>query len=133
MSARTRLAFVLGALAIGGMAMSLGIASSEGSDTEATQVALKEQGAEVYTQYCAACHGPDGSGGSGPALGPASVESAGRVIRQVLYGSAHMPAFENVLENEEVAAVATYVRSSFDNDFEAVDVEAVEQTKAQFE
>ena len=86
-------------------------------------------GAAIYDDLCSACHKPDGSGV--PYLFPniaASASIASReptsVIRVILQGSQSvatpaeptapaMPSFAWQLSDEQVAAVATYVRNSW--------------------
>ncbi|MEX0954036.1 MAG: c-type cytochrome [Rhizobiaceae bacterium] len=93
--------------------------------------AVMEAGTAIYFDSCSACHASDGSGvprffaplaGSGKVNG----EDPTTVIRVILEGAravptkAHpspltMPAFNWKLTDEQVAAVATYVRSSWGN------------------
>lgn len=78
---------------------------------------LMDDGETVYSRNCAGCHGAEGGGGEGPALaGFERLQFASAIIRQVLFGGAYMPPFEH-LSNQEIAAVATYIRNSFGNDF----------------
>jgi polyvinyl alcohol dehydrogenase (cytochrome) len=70
-------------------------------------------GDEVYSRHCAACHGDDGEGSSGPSL----VEVADRltvdehlaVVRQGRGG--RMPAWEDILSPGEIEAVVEYERT----------------------
>jgi mono/diheme cytochrome c family protein len=72
-------------------------------------------GAAIFGQRCAGCHGGDGSGGIGPRL------AGGRVIVDfpepqdqiavVSNGRGGMPAFGERLKPEEVAAVVEYTRT----------------------
>lgn len=94
--------------------------------------ALKAQGAEIYSSKCAGCHGAEGLGlGAAipPLAGAEQVTGDARelvsIIKNGLSGpitvkgqpySGAMPAFGTQLSNEEIAAVATFVRSSFGND-----------------
>ena len=71
-------------------------------------------GRQVYIERCANCHGNDGSGGRGTKL------SDGRMIAQypnvddqveiIADGVRSMPAFVEVLDTEEIAAVVRYTR-----------------------
>jgi len=88
-------------------------------------------GGKVYEQHCAQCHGAQGQGepGAFPALagnravGLADPTNLVRVVLQGGYLPATagnprphgMPPFQQTLSNEEVAAVATFVRSSWGN------------------
>ncbi len=95
-----------------------------------------ERGGKVYEQQCAQCHGDGGQGkpGAFPALaGNRAVVMADptNVVRVILRGGylpatsgnprPHgMPPFQQLLADEEVAAVATFVRSSWGNQASAV-------------
>lgn len=64
-------------------------------------------GAAVFRDRCASCHGPRGEGGTGPALrGQAKVEivTAGRPTRG-------MPAFGEILSDDEIEAVVDHANS----------------------
>jgi mono/diheme cytochrome c family protein len=76
-------------------------------------------GAEIYVwANCSACHGGLGYGGAGPRFRNDKLLSADTyVVGQILMGRGIMPAFKDRLSNEEVAAVATYIRTSWGNDF----------------
>lgn len=76
-------------------------------------------GAEVYAKAnCAACHGGLGYGGAGPRFRGDKLLSADTyVVGQILIGRGIMPAFGDTLSNDEIAAVATYIRTSWGNDF----------------
>ncbi len=95
-------------------------------------------GAKVYEQQCAQCHGDQGQGKGGPGAFPALAGNRAVVladptnlVRVVLQGGylpatagnprPHgMPPFRHLLTDEEVAAVATHVRSSWGNQAPAV-------------
>ncbi|QQR40013.1 c-type cytochrome [Devosia rhizoryzae] len=86
---------------------------------DASLQALIEMGGPVYNDNCAACHGANGEGGAGPSLiGSAVVKSRSALSFQILYGATDhgMPPFAPVLTDEEIAAVATYVRNSWTNE-----------------
>lgn len=103
-------------------------------------------GAELYNQRCMACHMTDGGGVPGvfpPLAGVSWVTGdAGTLLRIILHGVAGplevagmtyagaMPAWGAVMTDEEIAAVATYIRSNWGNDAPAVtpaDVAAVRE------
>jgi mono/diheme cytochrome c family protein len=71
-------------------------------------------GREIYTRRCAACHGTAGGGGRGPALdGDRLIErypDPADQVRVVAEGRGGMPAFEGVLDPEELEAVVRYTR-----------------------
>jgi mono/diheme cytochrome c family protein len=65
---------------------------------------------------CAGCHGQDGGGGVGPALaGNANLNDAALVVTQILQGGEVMPPFADRLSDEEIAAVANYIRTAWGN------------------
>ena len=72
-------------------------------------------GAAVFADNCAGCHGADGGGGVGPALaGGAVVESLPDEADQVAViagGRGGMPAFGGRLSDEEIQAVTAYTRN----------------------
>lgn len=82
-------------------------------------------GQTVFSQHCATCHGARGEGGVGPKLAGTALDDDRRNIRQVLFGGGHMPAFGGVLDDEQIAAVVTYIRKSWGNDFPVVTAEEV--------
>jgi mono/diheme cytochrome c family protein len=95
-----------------------------------SQSAMKA-GEQIYADECSACHGPDGKGQAGlfPALrGSPSVEQINptTVLHVVLRGALSvgtkpaptapaMPQFGWSLNDEEIAAVATYIRNAWGN------------------
>ena len=79
---------------------------------------LMTEGANVYRQ-CAGCHGQQGEGGMGLRLvASLIVNTVGGLVEQIIEGAEHhgMPPFA-FLTDREIAAVATYVRNSWGNDF----------------
>lgn len=93
--------------------------------------AFLQQGAKLYEQHCAACHRADGKG-MPPAYPPLAgnhsltIASAINPIRMVLNGGYPpstkgnprpygMPPFGAALTDSEVAAVVSYIRSSWGN------------------
>lgn len=75
-------------------------------------------GKEVYLARCAVCHKPEGIGGVGAALslvGNYRLRNDTQTIQQILNGGQYMPGFAFLLGNAEIAAVATYIRNSWDN------------------
>jgi mono/diheme cytochrome c family protein len=102
-------------------------------------------GPEIYQHICQGCHMPDGKGAIGagryPALaGDGSLASAQFMAMTLLEGRRNMPAFGGngdvglffsvpTLNDDQIAAVINYVRSSFGNHFKgritAVEVKAL--------
>lgn len=100
--------------------------------------ALMAQGQQVYENLCAGCHGVNGDEANGShvavltEVGSAMSDPLG-LSRQIIYGGAYMPGFGEQLSNEEVQAVATYVRNSFDHDFGPVTREEVVTERERFD
>jgi mono/diheme cytochrome c family protein len=75
----------------------------------------QDEGATLYSTRCASCHGEDGGGSFGPALG-AGV-AVGRFpddadqIAVVSDGRGSMPGFADSLTPEQLAAVVEYTRT----------------------
>lgn len=92
-------------------------------------VYAQDEGEQLY-QQCAACHAEDGSGGVGPALANnQNLQDAGYHISRILNGGAGMPAYGDQLSDEEIAAVATFERTSWGNDFGEVTAQQVSQER----
>jgi cytochrome c oxidase subunit II len=90
--------------------------------------ALAQDGAEVYAAQCASCHQPEGQGlGTFPALADNEfVQGDERdVVALMLTGREAMPAFGSILDDAEIAAVLTHVRSAWGNDADAIDADLV--------
>jgi mono/diheme cytochrome c family protein len=72
-------------------------------------------GATVFGDNCATCHGGDGSGGIGPRLAGGRVVTVypdpADQIAVVTNGRAGMPAFGRKLTEEEIRAVVEYTRT----------------------
>ena len=82
---------------------------------------------------CFACHGEMGHGGAGPGFRNDKLLAADQyVIGQILIGRGIMPAFAHKLNDEQIAAVATYVRNSWGNDFGPVSPADVAKARKQF-
>lgn len=109
------------------------------------------KGKEIYSRdgYCMTCHQPDGGGLSASGFPPLSgthwvLGNEERLIKAVLKGlqgpievrnvqyggQVPMTPFEGLLNDEEVAAVLTYVRNSFGNKASAIDPETVKRIRA---
>ena len=103
-------------------------------------------GAQVYTATCAACHLPDGTGNGEtypPLAGSEWVTGdEARLVRVILHGltgpidvegesySGVMPPWGPTLKDEEIAAVATYVRTAWGNKAPAVSAATVARLRA---
>ncbi|WP_207625652.1 PQQ-dependent sugar dehydrogenase [Niastella populi] len=98
---------------------------------------IKLNGQELYQQYCASCHKPEGTGVKGifPALKNSAIVngSAHHLIELLLKGKkgkdgSAMPAF-SFLKDEEMTAVINYIRSSWGNKATAVSKKTITQTR----
>jgi predicted lipoprotein with Yx(FWY)xxD motif/cytochrome c5 len=82
--------------------------------------ALFSEGATVYANQCAVCHGSEGRGQIGPALDDNRLLGDNSfLIGRILNGFPEhgMPPFRDQLDDRQVAAVATFIRDSWENDF----------------
>lgn len=83
-------------------------------------------GAEVYRANCAFCHGAEGAGAEAPRLANNSgLADLDLVLGQIMRGGDYMPAFRNILDDEQIAAVATFIGNSWENAHGPVSVEEV--------
>jgi mono/diheme cytochrome c family protein len=99
------------------------------ADPAAADAPTEDQRQAFLAAGCGGCHGPEGGGGVGPALaGNPNLVDTEMVVTQILEGGNGMPAFADTLTNEEIAAVANYIRNSWGNTadvlVEPADVEA---------
>lgn len=112
------------------------------------QTALFREGRELFTQLCAPCHQPHGSGlpnvapplnGSEWVTGPP--DRLARIVMHGLYGpltvagtewNHHMPGFTEagLADDRSIAAVLTYVRRAWDNAADPVDPNLVAKVRA---
>jgi mono/diheme cytochrome c family protein len=131
--------------AAGAPAGGAGATAAGGAPGEGHHAATAD-GHAVYENRCAACHQATGQGlpGAFPPLAGSEfvLGEAERVVRIVLHGlsgpvtvkgqtfNGAMPAWADQLSDAEIAAVLTYVRSSFGNAAPAVtsDVVAAQRT-----
>lgn len=114
----------------------LALAAAAAASPAAAQAAARAPGAQppdgakLYGATCASCHQAGGQGAEGsypPLAGSEWVESEERLVRILLHGLTGevevagetyrglMPPWGGALKDAELAAVASYVRSSFGN------------------
>lgn len=107
---------------------------------------VMELGRRVYVQQCAMCHGDQGQGapsGFPPLANNQSIEMASPVnaVRMVLNGGYApatrgnprpygMPPFAHLLNDEEVAAVTTYIRVAWGNGGTPVSAQQANELRA---
>ncbi len=103
------------------------------------------RGEKLYAQQCAQCHGDNGEGAAGvyPRLAgnrAVTLEAPHNVVQAILGGgfapatAGHprpygMPPYRTLLTDDEVAAVATFVRQSWGNQAPAVSSLAVQRIR----
>lgn len=79
-------------------------------------------GEDVYNAICAGCHMRDGQGAVGAGMYPAlanntNLEFPGYPIYLIIHGQKAMPPLGDVLNDEQIAAVVDYIRTSFGNNY----------------
>jgi mono/diheme cytochrome c family protein len=112
--------------------------------------ALRVKGQKIYNTYCVACHMGDGNGNPSAFIPPlagsdwVAPKDPSRIIRIVLnglqgpitvsgkpWGNAAMLPWKDALNDEDVAAVLTFVRASFGNKAPAVNPDDVKKIRAE--
>lgn len=110
--------------------------SASGPQSEEADWDWSELGPATFARVCAACHGEAGEGGFGPTfIGNEFVmgEDAKVVIRVPMNGRGAMPSFRDMLSDEELAAVLSYIRNSWGNEADAVLPAMVAEVRAEEE
>jgi len=114
-------------------------AGGEGAATQAKVETLAEQGAKVFGANCASCHQANGQGLAGqypPLAGSPWVNGPNKRVTMIvlkgLQGGVHgkeysgvMAAWGTTLNNKRIAAVLSYIRSSWGNNAPEVTPEQV--------
>jgi mono/diheme cytochrome c family protein len=107
------------ALVASGLVAIVAMSTRSAVEAQDTLKTLKDEGQVVYSRECSSCHGADGTGeGAGPSLvGNTSLANKAHVITRILTGSTDkgMDPFAKVLNDRDVAAVATFVRNAWEN------------------
>ena len=103
-----------------------------------SQDVLIAEGASVYRNRCARCHGRNGQGqwyghDAAPRLDGnfARLSVVRRIAVQVIQGGTYMPPFAS-LTDREIAAVTTYIRNSFGNNHGIATEEEVAEIRENF-
>lgn len=118
-----------------------------GAPLSVAEQASRERGRELYAVVCAACHQPHGNGQEGlaPPLRDSewALGSEGRLVRIVLHGvrdaitvkgqkwELNMPAFNEALDDQQIADILTHVRREWGHAAAPVAVESVRALRAQ--
>lgn len=104
-------------------------AAAEEKTAKLDKKVLMAEGEGVYKQYCAACHQANGMGmpPAFPALkgGKVTTGAANDHISQILKGKNAMQGFGPMLNDRQIAAVATFERNSWGNSASVVQPEQV--------
>lgn len=95
-------------------------------DSASVDPSVMEAGATTFANVCSSCHGASGGGGLGPRLvGNERLADLPRIARMVINGSGYMPAVGRQMSDEQLAAVFTFIRNSWGNEFGPVEPEEV--------
>lgn len=89
-------------------------------------------GASIFAKNCAACHGAKGDGGIGPALAGnphVNIANPTMMLTTIVQGRNEMPSWRGQLAASDIAAVASFVRSSWGNSAGPVTVQDVTAIK----
>ena len=123
MRARTRL-HVLLALVASLFGAAITSARSEQADPRFSNPTrfMPQTGEALYADVCQGCHMPGGVGAVGAGTYPALAKNpklavAGYVLSLVVNGRKGMPPLGGLLTDQQVAAVVTYVRTHFGNEY----------------
>ena len=137
--------FIAIALVAGVLAPPNGTAGAQGTVLKPATAAATRTGAQIFSSTCAACHQAKGEGTDSypPLAGSEWVQGdESRVVRIILHGligdvevqgqvyNGAMPAWGPSLSDAEIAAVATYIRSSFGNKALPITTETVAKARA---
>jgi mono/diheme cytochrome c family protein len=130
--------FRLGILGVGVLALAAtaGLRAQDGPGGGPSAVEVPAEGKDVYEQICQACHMADAKGGGGagaviPALaGNPSLADKDFGTTILLNGRGGMPWFSDILTQEQMAAVLTYVRSHFNDYKDPVTVADIQRVAA---
>jgi mono/diheme cytochrome c family protein len=92
-------------------------------------------GPQTYMRSgCFVCHGQMGEGGAGPRLrGDPFLSISDYVVAQILLGRGIMPSFGQTLNDQQIAAVASYIRTSWGNNYGDVKPQEVAQIRKKLE
>lgn len=105
-----------------------------------------QDGGQLFTLYCSACHGNDGKGATGGMFPPLAgsewvAGDPARSVKIVLHGlhgpvdvdgktyNLDMPPQGGILQDDQIASILSYVRSSWGNKEEPVTADLVKATR----
>jgi cytochrome c6 len=136
MTLRTGTVAVLFTLALIAIAVPRIQAQTSNATPAAPDATVLAKGEKIVSAVCLACHQAGGKGIAGvyPALaGDALVnlEDPKVMVATILGGRGGMPRFDGIYTDEEIAAIATYVRSAWGNTGGPVTPEFVSPVRAE--
>jgi mono/diheme cytochrome c family protein len=123
----TRIVFA--ALILATPALAQAPAGGDSSGSSSTTTPAPVTGQQVYVQVCQGCHMADAKGGVGAGHIPAlaknpKLEEPGYPIGMIVQGRGAMPPLTDMLSPAQIAAVVTYVRTHFGNNYKKAVTEA---------
>ena len=111
-------------IAVLGILLTIGVAPVRAGDVSmyGSSKFPQQDGAALYQAICQGCHQPNAEGAIGAAGYPALAQnkklaSAAYPIYTVLQGRKGMPPLASYLSDVQIAAVVTYVRTHFGNNY----------------
>jgi len=114
----------VGACAVGILAAGLGTAhaGNGGVSMSGPTTFAQQDGQALFEAICQGCHMPNGTGAVGAGRYPAlahnqNLAAAAYPVITVLHGRKGMPPLASYLSDAQVAAVITYVRTHFGNEY----------------
>ena len=118
----TKVTVTLAAAALMAIGAAAGAQTTGDNPGGATTGVDASSGGQVYREICAACHMANAEGGTGAASIPALAKNPHLadpdfVVKTLLKGRGGMPAFADMLEPAQIAAVATHIRTHFGNNY----------------
>jgi len=126
MTTRKTTAQIVGAFGLLTTAIGVGFTAA-GVTAQEVAPSLMTAGEAVYMKNCAPCHQAKGQGEAPapPLAGDSRLRDEKLVIGQILMGGEYMPSFGFQLSDADIAAVATYIRNSWENKHGPVTAEQV--------
>jgi mono/diheme cytochrome c family protein len=88
--------------------------SSSATSLSPTATSATVSGAQIFSTYCAGCHGVSRQGGIGPALTVAALSNtpSAQLLTIITSGKGNMPGFSAMLKSDQISAVANYIKTS---------------------
>jgi len=109
--------------------------SSKHANMMGSQYFKQQDGESLFKGVCAACHMPDAKGGAGAGYYPALANNeklsvSAYPVMMVTNGNKAMPSFKGTMTDGQIAAVVSYVRTHFGNNYaDPVPLDEVKQVR----